>query len=526
MKKSLGLLQLTFASTSAIIGSGWLLGISGSSRYAGPASILSWFFSGLAIMLLALVYSEIGAMLPTAGGLARYPKYTHGAFLGFITSWILIIAGSAVSTIEAEATVQYINSSCGGVFFSGGALTAEGLIFAFIILLAFFLLNLFGAKIFAGTNTFLTYFKLIILFTTGASLIYVSIKNGGIGRMMSYKPMPYGYEGIMKSMSAGGVIFSYLGFRQAIDLSGEARNPGRDVPLATLLSVMVGIIAFTVLATGFILAVPGIRNNNWNMIRMSSPFVQLLNFYGLPAFAMMVIAGAVISPFATGLVYLGTTSRVSYAMSVMRFLPKSFHRNFNRHGTAYLPLLFTFLLSAAYLLPFPSWHSLVGVITSGIVFTYIMGPVGLMAFRKLDPKRERPFYLPLANIISPLAFIVGTLIIYWSGFAVLWKLGIGILAGIFVFIISTTGNSWEKFKSSVVPGLWFLFYVCSILVLSYAGSSNFGGINIIKKPFDIIAAATVAVVFYYIALKNSLGGDEMKMIIEEEFISEEIELNN
>jgi aspartate/glutamate:proton symporter, AGT family (TC 2.A.3.11.1) len=61
MKKTLNLLQLTFASTSAIIGSGWLLGVYVSAKYAGPASILSWFISGFAVMLIALVYSELGA---------------------------------------------------------------------------------------------------------------------------------------------------------------------------------------------------------------------------------------------------------------------------------------------------------------------------------------------------------------------------------------------------------------------------------------------------------------------------------
>ena len=163
MKKSLNLLQLTFASTSAIIGSGWLLGIYISAKYAGPASIFSWFISGFAVILIALVYAELGAMMPAAGGLARYPKYTHGAFLGFITSWILIIAGAAVSTIETIATVQYLNFYIHGLYVNK-SLTEEGIIFSFFFLAIFFLLNLFGAKIFAKTNTFLTYFKILIVY--------------------------------------------------------------------------------------------------------------------------------------------------------------------------------------------------------------------------------------------------------------------------------------------------------------------------------------------------------------------------
>ncbi len=522
MKKSLNLLQLTFASTSAIIGSGWLLGIYVSAKYAGPASILSWFISGFAIMLIALVYSELGAMIPATGGLARYPKYTHGAFLGFIASWILIIAGAAVSTIETEATVQYLNFYIHDLF-SGKTLTPLGLIFAFSILIFFFLLNLFGAKIFAKTNTFLTYFKIAVLIIVATALIYISVKDGNVKNITSYNLIPYGYGGIMKSISLGGIIFSYLGFRQAIDLSGEAKNPGRDVPIATILSVVIGMAAYTILAFGFIISVPHVQNNSWNMLNFSSPFVNLFNLYGFPLFALIVIFGAVISPFATGLVYMGTTSRITYAMSKMKFLPKSFHSNLNKYGTAYISLIFTFLLSALYLLPFPSWRSLVGIITSGMVFTYILGPVGLMAFRRLDPHRKRPFRLPFAGVVSLLAFIVGTLIIYWSGFEVIWKLEIGISAGIILFLFTNFNKIKNKLKETLIPGLWFLFYMIAILTISFLGSKNFGGKNLIESPYDLIIIVFIAVISYFIAINSSVTKEEMKMIMEEELVGEELD---
>ncbi len=523
MKKSLNIIQLTFASTSAIIGSGWLLGVYESARYAGPASIFSWFISGFAVLLIALVYSELGAMIPAAGGLARYPKYTHGAFLGFITSWLLIISGAAVSTIETEATVQYLNFYVHGLFING-SLTAVGMFFSFLILLVFFLLNFFGAKIFAKTNTFLTYFKILIVLTASIALIYISVKNGNIKNLSGYNLMPYGYDGIMKSISMGGVIFSYLGFRQAIDLSGEAKNPGTDVPAATIISVVIGIIVYTLLAFSFIISVPDIHNNSWNSLNLSSPFVNLLNLYGFPAFALMVIIGAVISPFATGLVYMGTTSRITFAMSKMKFMPKGFYLNLNRYGTAYLSLIFTFILSALYLLPFPSWQSLVSIITSGIVFTYILGPVGLMTFRKLDPKKKRPFYLPFANAVSLSAFIVGTLIIYWSAFDTLYKLSIGIVAGIIIFILTNFKKIKTKFKQTVIPGLWFLCYIAVILLISYFGSKNFGGNNTVKSPYDLAVVILAAVLFYFLAIKTSISKEEMQMIIEEEFIGEEFEI--
>ncbi len=523
MRKSLGLLQLIFLSTSSILGSGWLLGIYASAKYAGPSSVLSWVFSGFAILLIALVYSELGGMLPAAGALARYPKYTHGAFLGFITSWILIIAGAAVSSIETEATVQYLNSSL-HTLFSYHTLTPEGLFLSFFILLAFFIINLFGARIFAETNTFLTYFKILIISVTGIALIYLSIKSGNYKNIFSYHIAPYGYDGFLKSISLGGIIFSYLGFRQAIDMSGEAKNPGRNVPLATVLSVIIAMVIYALLSLGFIMSIPFVKNNAWSGINYSSPFVRLFNFYGVSGLAALIIIGAIISPFATGLVYMGSTSRVTYAMSRMKFLPRSFHSYFNRHGIPYISLIFTFFLSALYLLPFPSWESLVGIITSGMIFTYILGPVGLMVFRRHDPHRKRPFNLPMANIISPLAFVVGTLIVYWSGFAVLWKLEIGIFAGVLIFIFTNSEKIRNNFKKTVAPGLWFILYVVSILFLSFLGDKNFGGIGLIRSPYDLIVVGVTALLFYFLAVNTGVSKEEMKMIIEEEFIGEELEV--
>ena len=519
LKKSLNLLQLTFASTGAIIGSGWLLGIYFSAKYAGPSSIISWIAGGFAVMLIALVYSELGSMLPLSGGIARYPKYTHGALLGFISSWILVISGAAVSSIEAEASVQYLNYYIHGLYINS-SLTSSGLVITFFLLMLFFVINIFGVKILAKTNTFLTWFKLAIPVIAASALIYAAFKNNNISYINRYSFMPYGFSGMMKSISLGGIMFSFLGFRQSIELAGESKNPGRDVPLATIISVLIGIIIYGALSVSFIFAVPFVKSNSWHTLNYSSPFINISNNYNLFFLTVLIIIGAIISPFGTGLTYMGTTSRVSYAMSKMDFLPRKLSQ-FNKYGIAYISLIFVFCLSVIYIMPFPSWQALVGLITSSIVFTYILGPVSLMSFRKLTPKLKRPFYLPFASIISPIAFIVGTLIIYWSGFGVLWKLFVGIAAGCIIFIIKDRKK--KNFKKNFLPGLWFLFYIITIIILSYLGSSDFGGINLLAFPYDIIAVAVAALIYYVISIRTFIKTDEIKMILEEQFISEEFD---
>ena len=80
-------------------------------------------------------------------------------------------------------------------------------------------------------------------------------------------------------------------------------------------------------------------------------------------------------------------------------------------------------------LPFPSWRSLVGLITSASVLMYAGAPLALGVFRRRLPDAERPYRLPGARVLSPLAFVVANLLILWSGWTTDWKLGVAILIG-------------------------------------------------------------------------------------------------
>ena len=102
----MSLLDLTMASLGGIIGSGWLFGSLYAAQIAGPSAIIAWVLGGLAVLLIGLVYAELGGMLPESGSIARYPHYTHGHLTSFIMGWAAWIAYASVPAIEAEAVMQ------------------------------------------------------------------------------------------------------------------------------------------------------------------------------------------------------------------------------------------------------------------------------------------------------------------------------------------------------------------------------------------------------------------------------------
>ena len=115
---------------------------------------------------------------------------------------------------------------------------------------------------------------------------------------------------------------------------------------------------------------------------------------------MILYIDAFISPAGTGLIYVGTSARLSYALGHAGFVPKGVSKISSR-GVPWTSVILAFVVGLICFLPFPSWQSLVGLVTSATVIMYGFAPVTLIALRKADPDRPRPYRLPAADVLSP-----------------------------------------------------------------------------------------------------------------------------
>src|SRR6476659_11314155 len=106
LKRHVGIVGLLFASVGSIIGSGWLFGALNAATQAGPAAIISWALGGLMILLIALVYAELGTMFPLSGGVVRFPHLAFGSFASYSAGWITWVAVATTAPIEVEAALQ------------------------------------------------------------------------------------------------------------------------------------------------------------------------------------------------------------------------------------------------------------------------------------------------------------------------------------------------------------------------------------------------------------------------------------
>ncbi|MEU8923338.1 APC family permease [Kitasatospora sp. NPDC048545] len=515
LKRQIGLIGLMWASVGSIIGSGWLYGAKNGVVAAGPAAVISWGIGAVAIVLLALVHAELGGLFPVAGGTARYPHYAFGGLAGMSFGWFSWLQAATVAPIEVEAMIGYGKDLPGasGLLNADNTLTTTGFIVATLLMAVFVAVNFLGVKALARTNTVTTWLKIFVpLFT----IFVLAITSFHSSNFTSHGFAPFGAKGVLAAISSSGIIFALLGFEQAIQIAGESRNPKRDIPRAVLGSVAIGTLIYTLLQVVFIGALPvSAFANGWDKLDfpgIDGPFAGLATLVGLGWLAWILKVDAIISPGGTGLIYTTSTSRISYGLSKNGYAPQKFEQ-LDKNGVPWFGLILSFVTGVICFLPFPSWQELVGFITSASVLMYAGAPLAFGALRRRLPNRERSYRLPLGGVISPAAFVVASLIIYWSGWHILSRLGLAIVLG-YVLLGSYAAYAIKKGLPNA-PRLnwkaaqWLPVYLLGLGLVSWQG--GFGdGTGRIPLWYDMGIVAVFALGIYYWAIRVALPAEEIE----------------
>lgn len=524
LRRALSTWDLLFLSLGGIIGSGWLFAASGAATLAGPGAIWAWLIGGFIVLIIALVYAELGSMIPRSGAISRYGQMSHGNFAGFMLGWAYFLSAVSVPAVEAEAVITYAATYTSKygidlVYTKTAILNPLGILLAGLLMLLFFFVNYLGVKTMGRVNTGMTWWKLIIPIATILILLVVHFNVSNF--FLSSGFTPYGWSEVFSAISVSGIVFSFLGFRQALDYGGEAKTPQRSIPIATIASVLIGIAIYSMLQFVFIGQVNwsslGVTTGNWAGLASTSlytaPFATLASSAGIVLLTYVLYADAYISPSGTLNVYLGTSQRTLYGLGAMGYLHSISIKISKKHRVPLIPLIATFLVGLVFFAPFPSWYEMVGFITSATVFTYIVGGPALMIFRKHASELKRPFKLGFAYILAPASFVGASEIVYWSGWPVVGDLAVAIFIGLAVWAVMVyVFHAPGKFdKHSIIRGIWVPVYIIVLSFLDYIGS--FGGIAIITFPLDLIIVAIVGIIFYIWATLSGYRTEEIEEMI-------------
>lgn len=516
-KRSIGLVGFTFCIIGAIVGSGWLLGPFFAAKMAGPAAVVSWIVGGIMMATILITYAELSTLLPFSGGPIRYMQFSHGTIASFTIAWITWLATVATAPVETLAIIRYATNYLPELMHKTNnvyLLDPLGYAVAAFLLFLMTIINFMGARLLSKSNNYIVFFKLLVPVLTVIVLVSINFHTSNF-YIQGFAPE--GWKGILMALPSAGVIFSLMGCHAALQLSGEVKNPQRNIPIAIILGLSICTLLYTVIQIAFIGTLePADFNKGWSLLSFPGdmgPFVGLATALGALWLTKILFLDAFLSPYGCGLVYTGAAARLGCAMAKNGYFPPAFTQ-LNRYGVPAKMLGLNYFVGLLLFLPFPAWQSMMSFLVSALILGYAAGPIALGILRKSLKHHHRPFKVPAAHVFGFLGFFSSNLLMLWVGWDVVSKMLIAILLGYIVLAFYKLKAPKHELPLHMLNGLWLLPYLLCLALISYL--SSFAGVNLLPFGWDFLAIGLLSLVVYVYTQKAGLDGKEYLGIIEAE----------
>jgi amino acid transporter len=386
LKRNLGLVRTTMLGVGGTLSAANFVIIGHAAGLAGYAIVPVVIICGLLSLLTMFSYAELGTAIPLAGGEYTFAKVAYGGFTSFLTGWFEWLSNmfyAALSAIGFAYVVSYLVPQI------NIPLTAVVLIAIFAIV------NLRGTKETATVETIITVTVLAIL---GAFVV------GGWSYIQSTPAAPQitSSIGILGIFAATAYLFElYLGAEAVAAAQAEVKNPGRNIPLAIIMSAVILIALYTsvvVVAVGIV--PPDVLS------QQSSPIAYVAEQALGPLGAVFITIGLAIAGLAATNEAILAQSRVLYAMSRDGYLLKGLCKIHKRFCTPHIAIVigagFTVIFAATGLVNF-----VVYAVNLGFIIGFCIVNLSVIKLRKIAPHLKRPFKAPLYPL-TPIAGIAAS----------------------------------------------------------------------------------------------------------------------
>jgi APA family basic amino acid/polyamine antiporter len=415
LHRSLGWPHLIALGVGAIVGTGILTLIGVGAAKAGPAVILSFAIAGLICACAALAYAEMATMIPASGSAYTYSYVVIGELIAWIVGWSLILEYSLVVSAVAVGWSGYaagfmasIGAALPDAFIQGPELGGVLNLPAIFIIAIVAGLLVYGTRESANLNALLVVVKVVALIVfVAVAMPYFDPAN--------FEPFsPYGFpktvgpDGVERGVMAAAAIifFAFYGFDAIATAAEEAKDPGRDLAIGIVGSMVVCVIIYMAVAAAAIGALAYTR-----FADSPEPLALILRLLDQPWAARFLAASAVIALPTVILAFFYGQSRIFFVMARDGLLPRSLARVSGR-GSPVRITLFTAVIVAA-LAGIVPLDELAALANAGTLTAFIAVCVCMLIMRVREPNAPRKFRTPLPWLVG-VGGILGCLYLLYS----------------------------------------------------------------------------------------------------------------
>jgi amino acid transporter len=157
---------------------------------------------------------------------------------------------------------------------------------------------------------------------------------------------------------------------------------------------------------------------------------------------------------------------------------------------------FNLCVSYLFLFFFRGWGTLAAVISVATIISYLTGPVSVMTLRRTAPSIHRPLRVRPLSIVSALAFVFATELLYWAKWPLTGEIILLIIVALPLYLYYQMRSGWPDLARQLRGASWFIVYLPLMAFVSWAGSSKFGGQNYLVWGWDLAVVACIGLVFF------------------------------
>lgn len=433
LPRNLSLFQGTVLNMIDMVGIGPFITLPIVIGYMGGGFLYAWLAGAVLSFIDAMIWSELGAAYPLAGGSYNFLKEAYGKngagrMMGFLYVWQTVIQAPLVAASAAIGFAQYLGYL---VHLDPWAQKAvSGAVILLVVFLLYRKIDSIG--------------KIGVLLWGGVLLTLGWIIVGGLGNGNFSLPMAQMNEGfangelffVALGHASVKTVYSYLGYYNVCHLGGEIKQPGINIPRSMFISVAGIAILYLLMNFSVTSVIPWQEIQQWEKSGVKpfvvSTFIERLYGKGAASVAtVMILWVALASLFAVMLGY----SRVPYAAAV----DGAFFRVFGKlHPTKqfpYVSLLVLGGLAFIFSMLFKMKHVIDGILAMRIVVQFIGQAVGVVLLRRRRGSQQLPWKMPLYPLPVILAIGIWAYIFYSTGGEVIQYFVYVLGSGVIVYLL-------------------------------------------------------------------------------------------